>query len=108
MPEAIEMESGMVRCVIVDWKTKTVRFVQVTISETHDLKLRYFSECLDSLRIEGSPWTVEIVFVVPTEHVDKFRVSRVENRGMLSRCGWLSGKEESQAYVAGMDRRSCG
>jgi len=104
----LKWNQGGYDAVIVDWKTKTVRFVQVTISETHDLKLRYFSECLDSLRIEGSPWTVEIVFVVPTENVDKFRVSRVENRGMLSRCGWLSGREESQAYVAGMDRRSCG
>ena len=105
----LRWNQGGYDAVMLDWRRKSVRFVQGTMRETHDLKLRFFAECLDSLRIkEGSPWTVDIVFVVPTDNIGKFSVRTVENKDMLSRYGWPHGKEESQVNVVGMDPKSCG
>jgi len=95
--------------VIVDWSSKLVRFVQVTCREAHDLKLRYFSDCLDSLSIEGwEQWKLEIVFVVPKDNVERFRVSKVEDEDALSRYGWRGGEEGSEMCVVGLDPRPCG
>jgi len=47
-----------------------VLFVQTSTRATRDLKLRYFSECLEALDIaEGQGWTVEIAFLVPKDSI---------------------------------------
>jgi len=81
----VAWNQGGYDAVIVDWSSKLVRFVQVTSREAHDLKLRYFSDCLDSLSIQGwEQWKLEIVFVVPKDNVERFRVSKVEDEDALS------------------------
>ncbi|EKX43549.1 hypothetical protein GUITHDRAFT_110355 [Guillardia theta CCMP2712] len=105
----VAWNQGGYDAVIVDWSSKLVRFVQVTSREAHDLKLRYFSDCLDSLSIEGwEQWKLEIVFVVPKDNVERFRVSKVEDEDALSRYGWRGGEEGSEVCVVGLDPRPCG
>jgi hypothetical protein len=43
-----------------------VRFVQVTLSKSHDLKLRYIVQLLDNLLIRDSIQKVEIALVIPS------------------------------------------
>ena len=105
----LRWNQGGYDAVIVDLYCKLVRFVQVTIAETHDLKLRYMYDCLKTLSIEeGGSWKVEVVFVVPKENLYKFRISNVENRGILTKYGWARGEEEIDAHVAGMSSRPQG
>eukprot|EP00961_Rhodomonas_salina_P225665 3051064-Rhodomonas_salina.1 len=54
--------------VVKENENQLVRFVQLTKSSCHELKMKYFSECLEALGIHGGDgWTVEIVFVVDKE-----------------------------------------
>ena len=67
------------------------------------------AQCLRLLRIgKEKGWKVEIVFVVPKENLYSFRVTNVENNGVLARYGWTSGNEENKAQVFGMDTRTRG
>ena len=85
----LKWNQGGYDAVILDSNDKLVRFIQVTIAETHDLKLRFMYECLQSLGIEqGGTWKVEIVFVVPKENLYKFRMKRVEDEFILTQYGW--------------------
>ncbi|EKX35592.1 hypothetical protein GUITHDRAFT_79695 [Guillardia theta CCMP2712] len=101
----LKWNQGGYDAVIVDWNKTSVCFVQVTIAETHDLKLRYMSECLDSLGVEpGGNWEVRIVFIVKKENLYKFAVRHVENKDILLRkYGWAYSQEEIDANVVGMD-----
>eukprot|EP00960_Hanusia_phi_P015011 443980-Hanusia_phi.AAC.2 len=81
-----------------------VRFVQVTTSEKHDLKLQYFSKCLQALSMNGdNGWNVEIVFVVPQEKVETFQWRKVGQPGALSKYGWKAGSGGKKVDVVGMD-----
>ena len=100
----LKWNQGGYDAVIVDWNKTSVCFVQVTIAETHDLKLRYMSECLDSLGVEpGGNWEVRIVFIVKKENLYKFAVRHVENKDILRKYGWAYSQEEIDANVVGMD-----
>jgi len=105
----LKWNQGGYDAVIVDWSEKFVRFVQVTTRQSHDLKLRYMAKCLQLLGIgEDDGWKVEIMFVVPKENLNSFRVQNVENKGMLARYGWTRGNEDIEAQVFGMDPRTRG
>ncbi|EKX54970.1 hypothetical protein GUITHDRAFT_99616 [Guillardia theta CCMP2712] len=85
----LKWNQGGCDAVIVDSNDKLVRFIQATIAETHDLKLRFMYDCLQSLGIEqGGTWKVEVVFVVPKENLYKFRVNHVEDDFILTPYGW--------------------
>ena len=101
----VAWNQGGYDAVIVDRSSKLVRFVQVTSRETHDLKLRYFSDCLDSLSIQGwEQWKLEIVFVVPKDNVERFRVSNVEDEDTLSRYGWRGARKGAKCAWSGLTR----
>ncbi len=89
-----------------DNKQWMLRFVQVTISESHDLKLQYFQQLATFLAKEV--WNVEIprieiVFMAPNGvNIDKIRLTstRVISQGLLSAWNvgtldtmWLTGTE---------------
>eukprot|EP00960_Hanusia_phi_P017471 514143-Hanusia_phi.AAC.1 len=83
--------------VVKENENQLMRFVQLTRSLHHDLKLQYFSECLEALGIRGGDgWKVEIVFIVDKEILADFKVGKVEQPGALSEYGWRNGGERDQ------------
>jgi len=57
----------------------TLRIVQVTIAKSHSLKLRFVRRLIDSLVSIGFTFdTIEVVFVVPSEEVQHFKVLKVD------------------------------
>ena len=95
--------------VIVVLRERIVRFVQVTAASERDLKLQYFSDCMDAVRIKRWEQSkMEIVIVVPEDNLKNFRLSEVVEEGALARYGWRAGEETSKACVVGMDPRAQG
>eukprot|EP00960_Hanusia_phi_P078142 768786-Hanusia_phi.AAC.1 len=91
-PEA--WNQGGYDAVVIDQELLLVRFVLVTRIAKHDLELQYFSQCLRALGIKREDgWSVEIVFVVDIDKVNKFQVGEVEHPGALSNFGWKTGSE---------------
>jgi hypothetical protein len=68
-------------------KNLAVRFGQVTKSDTHSLKLKFFAFFLKFLVRAGYTIdSVELGFIVPSKQVDTFRItaSKVERSGLLN------------------------
>ncbi|EKX31185.1 hypothetical protein GUITHDRAFT_122608 [Guillardia theta CCMP2712] len=101
----LNWNQGGYDAVIVDSNDNLVHFIQVTIAETRDLKLRFMYDCLQSLGIEqGGTWKVEVVFVVPKANLYKFRLNCVEDELILTQYGWTT----TDAHVVAMNSRPQG
>jgi hypothetical protein len=105
-----------------------VRFGQVTKSDSHSLKLKYFDNFLEFLKAAGYVVdSVELAFIVPLSKIDTFRItgSQVESSGLLNghtRYGtgptrdssqmqknrWTKTKEHDQIHIYGLDMTSMG
>jgi len=95
--------------VFLDQKKKTVRFIQVTRSETHSLKLEYFYSFLSMLMESEASFEIEsleIVFLVDVKKLSKFRIldSGVTGQGLLAAFrGWEKGDEWKTVKAVGID-----
>ena len=71
-------------------KIGVARFVQITHSDEHALKLQYFSDCARAFNGNGvfEVDEVEIFFIVPLEYLDNFRISTVESPTALVSFSW--------------------
>jgi hypothetical protein len=105
-----------------------VRFGQVTKSDSHSLKLKYFANFLGFLNAAGYVVDyVELAFIVPLNQIDAFRIGQhqVESSGVLNshtRYGttptdvaaqkhenrWTQTKEQDQIHIYGLDMISMG
>jgi hypothetical protein len=105
-----------------------VRFGQVTKSDSHSLKLKYFDNFLEFLKAAGYVVdSVELAFIVPLSKIDTFRItgSQVESSGLLNRHTrygtgptrdssqmqknrWTKTKEHDQIHIYGLDMTSMG
>lgn len=104
-------------------KHVVVRFSQVTKSDSHSLKLKYFDHFLNFLIEAGCIIdSVELAFIVPLSKIDTFRITgrQVEGSGLLSghtRYGtgptedtsqmqknrWTKTNEHNQIQIYGLD-----
>lgn len=111
-----------------DEKRIVVRFGQVTKSDSHSLKLKFFAKFLEFLKAAHyTVDSVEIAFIVPLSKINNFEVRKgqVESSGWLAhhtRYGtpttqnieemnanrWLQHKEHQYISVYGLDMRSMG
>ena len=89
--------------IIVDVRAKLVEFVQVTVSSSHSFKLSPFAKALMKLNIPTKGWKVKVVFIVPPERLQDFRIDPIKNCGALKEYGWKKGQEGKQADVASID-----
>ncbi|EKX38477.1 hypothetical protein GUITHDRAFT_115440 [Guillardia theta CCMP2712] len=89
--------------IIVEPRGKLVEFVQVTEADVHSFKLAFFAEALTGLGIPAAGWKVRVVFMVPQDRLESFRIGKIKGCGALEEYGWKGGQEERQAEVAGMD-----
>jgi hypothetical protein len=104
----VKWNQGGYDAVHVDYDECLVSFIEVTNSSKHSLKLKYVSEFLSNLTLkkpETSVARVEIIFLVPEEHVSKIKISPVTGTGLLSSFEtknsekWSKGKEKSLVDV---------
>ncbi|EKX33079.1 hypothetical protein GUITHDRAFT_120739 [Guillardia theta CCMP2712] len=89
--------------IIVEPRGKLVEFVQVTEANVHAFKLAFFAEALTGLGIPAAGWKVRVVFMVPRESLEAFRIGQITGSGALEEYGWKRGQEGRQAEVAGID-----
>jgi hypothetical protein len=67
-----------------------IRFVQITESATHDLKLSYYADLVNCLSSRGifTPDVVEIFFIVPRRVLSAFKISKIESPSALRMYNW--------------------
>lgn len=93
-----------------------VRFVQVTRTHKHSLRiehsyrwLKMLLESSDSLDVK----TLEIVFAAEQDELSEFNITTVTGEGLLAAFGWPKGKENDKVQLVGLDElctfatRSC-
>jgi Crinkler effector protein N-terminal domain len=81
----------------------TVIFIQVTKSDKHDLKLRFFAQVLSKLKSAGiKQMKVEIYFVVKPEKLLTFRIGNIENHDALRSydADWTSPEDKHVKVLA--------
>ena len=71
-------------------KIGVARFIQITHSDEHALKLQYFFDCAYALNYNDvfQVDRVEIFFIVPFEYLASFRISPLESPTALYSFGW--------------------
>jgi hypothetical protein len=87
----LKWNQGGYDAVHVNYKTRAITFVQVTISTKYSLKLGYFASLIHKLGIQ--PSSVEILFLVPRDVASGFKVSNVTGFGHLKGFVNLKGEE---------------
>ena len=83
-----------------------VRFVQITRSDAHSLKLEFFHKLLAALRDSAHfvVTTLEIVFVVDATKQADFKISPVTGQGLLAAfTGWEKRKEKDKVTILGLN-----
>ena len=87
-------------------KIGVARFVQITHSDEHALKLQYFYDCAHAFN-DNAVFTVdevEIFFIVPLEYLESFRISTVESPTALVSFSWpqMAHDVKAKARVLGL------
>jgi hypothetical protein len=110
-----QWNQGGYDAVYVHKKDQRICFVQVTLADSHSLKLRYFRKFTNMLmQMKDSKGfevkTLEIVFIVGKGKIDSLKISPVTGKGALAAFGWIHSKEaerverlELTSFVAGRD-----
>ncbi|KAE9013613.1 hypothetical protein PR001_g13863 [Phytophthora rubi] len=82
--QPVDWNQGGYDAVYFDTKVNKVIFIQVTRSDKHTFKMRFFKEVLIKLRSAGMRCpSVEVFFVVKLNQLMNFSISSIDDRGAI-------------------------
>ncbi|KAG6609107.1 putative crinkler (CRN) family protein [Phytophthora cinnamomi] len=91
--------------IMVDKKKRHVQMIQITSAHTHALHLNYFYLWLDALVKSRETFEIkllEIIFVVESDKLNDFSISKVTGQGLLKPFGWKPSKELDHVKFVGI------